>query len=591
MAAVTTTVEAPPGGDASRSGGAEERPHGPVTLLGSTVEGDPLPRMRRRLTPLHFRSDTVWGWLAPIILTLLTGILQFWSITTPHDITFDETYYAKDAYSLLTQGYARSFVNDPDTDESEADKIINSGSTEGIFADDPSLVVHPEVGKWMIAIGEWLFGLTPLGWRFSAAFFGALMVLVMCRLVRRLTGSTLFGCVAGALLALDGLHFVMSRIALLDIFVAFWLLCATHCLVADRDWARARIARLSQVTPRRGRGDFGPIRGLLFRPWRIAAGVCFGLACGSKWSALFVVAGLGLLSWLWDIGMRRAAGVRLPTLKSLAVDAGPAFLSVVGVGFVVYVVSWMGFLTHAQTFEDHFGKAVDDNDWSWSSLDDNRDGSILGVDTPINDELYGARHDLNMLWNYHIELWKFHTGQYIKDATHPFQSHPGGWLLINRPLGIAATSGDSTVIPECPPDESCVKQVLAIGTPVLWWGGVLALFASVGYWVFRRDWRFGVPVVGVLTTWLPWFWNDERPIFFFYAVAIVPYTVISVTLVLGKLVGSHRAPYGRRIIGITAAALFVAAVAINFIYFYPIWTNGLLSNEDWNDRMWIDSWI
>jgi hypothetical protein len=74
------------------------------------------------------------------------------------------------------------------------------------------------------------------------------------------------------------------------------------------------------------------------------------------------------------------------------------------------------------------------------------------VDTPINDELYGARHDLNMLWNYHIELWKFHTGQYIKDATHPFQSHPGGWLLINRPLGIAATSGDSTVIPECPPD-------------------------------------------------------------------------------------------------------------------------------------------
>jgi dolichyl-phosphate-mannose--protein O-mannosyl transferase len=590
MSAVTTTVEASPGGEGSSEEGAR-RPHGPVILLGSTVDGEPLPRMRRRLTPLHFRSDTVWGWLAPIILTLITGFLQFWNVTTPHQITFDETYYAKDAYSLLTQGYARSFVNDPETDESEADKIINEGSTEGIFADDPSLVVHPEVGKWMIAVGEWLFGLTPLGWRFSAALVGTLMVLVMSRLVRRLTGSTLLGCLAGLLLALDGLHFVMSRIALLDIFLAFWLLCATHCLVADRDWARARLARLSQVTPLRGKGDLGPVKALLFRPWRLLAGVCFGLAAGTKWSAVFVVAGFGLLSWLWDVGMRRAAGVRRPLFASAVVDAVPAFVSVVVVGFLVYVASWMGFLTHAQTFEDHFGTAVDENDWTWSSVDDRRDGAIVGIDTPLNDHLYGARHDLNMLWNYHVELWNFHTGDYIKDATHPFQSHPGGWLVINRPLGIAATSGDSTVIPECPPEESCVKQVLAIGTPVLWWGGVLALIASAAYWLIRRDWRFGVPVVGVLTTWLPWFWNDERPIFFFYAVAVVPYTVIAVALVLGKVIGSHRSTYRRRVIGVAATAVFVAAVAVNFAYFYPVWTNGLLTNEDWNDRMWLDSWI
>ncbi len=593
MARVTTTADAPAEGRAGSPevGSESQRPHGAVALLGTTVEGDPLPRMRRRLTPLHYRSDTLWGWLAPLIVTVLAGILQFWNISTPHDLTFDETYYAKDAYSLLTEGYARSFVNDPDTEDSEADAIINGGSTEGIFADDPSLVVHPEVGKWMIAVGEWIFGLTPLGWRFSAALTGTLMVLVMCRLVRRLTGSTLLACVGGLLLALDGLHFVMSRFALLDIFMAFWLLCATHCLVADRDWARARLARMSEVSPRLGRGDFGPVRGLLVRPWRIAAGVCLGLACGSKWSAVLVVAGLGLLSWLWDVGMRRAAGVHRPTLKSLAVDAGPAFLSVVGVGFAVYVVSWVGFLTHAQTFEDAFGTAVDDSDWSWSSVDDNRDGAILGLDTPLNDEVYGARHQLNMLWNYHVELWKFHTGDYIKDATHPFQSHPGGWLVLNRPLGIAATSGDSGVIPECPPGEDCVKQVLAIGTPVLWWAGVPALVVSVGYWVFRRDWRFGVPVVGVLSTWLPWFWNNDRPIFFFYAVAIVPFTVLAVTLVLGKIIGTSRATYGRRVAGVTAAAVFVAAVAANFVFFYPIWTNALLSNEDWNDRMWIDSWI
>jgi dolichyl-phosphate-mannose--protein O-mannosyl transferase len=587
---VTTTVEAPEESERPEEA-APPRTHGTVALLGTTVDGDPLPRVRRRLTPLHFRSDTLWGWLAPLILTVIVGVLQFWNITEPHNITFDETYYAKDSYSLLTQGYARNFVNDSATDESEADEIINAGSTEEIFATGPSLVVHPEVGKWMIAVGEWMFGLTPLGWRFSAAVVGTLMVLVMCRLVRRLTGSTLLGCVAGLLLALDGLHFVMSRFALLDIFVAFWILCGTHCLVADRDWARAKMARLAEVTPSRTLSEFGPVKSLLVRPWRITAGVCFGLACGTKWNAAFVLAALAFLSWAWDCGLRRSLGVRLYTLKSAVADGIPAFFSVVGLAVVVYTFSWVGLLTHGQMFEDAFGHANDPSDWTWSSVNDKRDGPILGIDTPINDELYGFRHDVNMLWNYNLELWRFHTGDYIKDATHPFQSHPGGWLVLNRPLGIAATSGDSSVIPECPPGDSCVKQVLAIGTPVLWWGGVVALFVCAGYWIFRRDWRFGIPVVGVLSAWLPWFWNDERPIFFFYAMVIVPFTVIGVTLVLGKMIGSSRATYTRRLVGVTAAGLCVLVVALNFAYFYPIWTNGLLSNEDWNDRMWIDTWI
>ena len=57
-----------------------------------------------------------------------------------------------------------------------------------------------------------------------------------------MTRSTLLGCVAGLLLALDGLELVMSRTALLDIFVMFWVLAAFGSLVVDRDRSRARIA-------------------------------------------------------------------------------------------------------------------------------------------------------------------------------------------------------------------------------------------------------------------------------------------------------------------------------------------------------------
>jgi dolichyl-phosphate-mannose-protein mannosyltransferase len=526
-----------------------------------------------------------WGWYGPLLVTLFVGVLQFWGLSNPHQITFDETYYAKDAYSLLVKHYAVAFVDNPDTPKvNEADQIINSGSTKGIFADNqPNMVVHPEVGKWMIAFGEWLFGLNPFGWRFSSALIGTLMILVMCRLVRRLTGSTLLGCVAGLLLGFDGLHFVMSRFALLDIFLAFWLLCAVHCLVADRDWARLKLAQRFVTSPQRGRLGFGPVRGFLLRPWRVTAGVCFGLACGTKWSGAVVMAGFFLLMWTWDSGMRRAVGVRWAPLKSLVVDEIPAFFSLILVAFVVYVTTWMGFLTHAQLFEDAFGSAADNNGHAWSSVND-FGGHPRGF-------VQNALHDLDILWNYHKAVYAFHTGAYINAAHHPFQSNPGGWLLINRPLGIAAVSGGPSKVPGCPVGENCVRQVLAIGTPVLWWGGVVALIIGLGYWLSRRDWRFGIPIVGVLTGWLPWFRYDQRPIFFYYAVAIIPFTVIGVTLVLGKILGRADAPSRRRLIGVLTVGAFVFLVAANFAFFYPILSNGLLTNKAWNERMWLTHWI
>ena len=59
------------------------------------------------------------------------------------------------------------------------------------------MVVHPEVGKWMIALGERMFGMNPFGWRFMTALLGTLSVLMLCRIGRRMSRSTLLGCLAG----------------------------------------------------------------------------------------------------------------------------------------------------------------------------------------------------------------------------------------------------------------------------------------------------------------------------------------------------------------------------------------------------------
>ena len=214
------------------------------------------------------------------------------------------------------------------------------------------MIVHPEVGKWLIALGEKAFGMDPFGWRIAAAVVGSLMVLVMCRLARRMTGSTAARRWSpGLLLCFDGLQFVLSRLALLDIFLAFFMLCAVHCLVADRDWYRARLARLVPDQVGRHRRRAGPVRGLLFRPWLLAAGVCWGLAIGTKWTALYPLAAFGLLVGSGapapagpSASAARCCGRRSPTASRRSSASCWS-------ACVVYVATWTGWLMHADEYE------------------------------------------------------------------------------------------------------------------------------------------------------------------------------------------------------------------------------------------------
>lgn len=524
------------------------------------------PPVRSRFTPLVAGSPRLTGWLGPIGIGLLALAMRVWNLGYPRSVLFDETYYAKDAYALTQFGYVQDYKESANGD-------ILDGILTGLWTGEPTQVVHPDGGKWMIAIGEQIFGMTPFGWRISAAVVGALMVVVVARLVRRLTGSTLLGCVAGLLLCFDGMHFVMSRLALLDIFLAFWLLCAVACLVTDRDWGRVRLVAAEQPV-----GRWGPL--LLVRPWRLAAGVCFGMACGTKWNALWFIAVFGLLTYAWDTGARRAIGVRAAWLKSALVDGLPAFLSIVGVAFVVYLLTWTGWLLHHDVYEQRFAFGYGD-DPPWGSY----------LDTPATTWFGQSVEALRSLWHYHLMVFDFHTGDYLEGKTHPYGSQPQGWLLLSRPVGVEAQNDlpPSTAGCTAAADSTCLRQVLILGNPVLWWSGAAALGISVWTWVRRRDWRFGVPVLAVAAGWLPWFLYDDRPIFLFYAIAFIPFTVVAVTLVIGRFLGDHTTGGRRWRVG--AVAAYSVAVIACFAFFYPIYSDQLITHDQWTLRMWFSRWV
>lgn len=536
----------------------------PATLsLSRAPSGTDVPPAAERAILRWRREDPIIAWTGAIVVTAFAFLCRFVRLGSPHAFSFDETYYAKDAWSMLKYGYVHTYIED-------ADKSILNGKATGLWTDTPSMVVHPDVGKWLIALGEKAFGMEPFGWRIAAAVVGALSVLVMCRFVRRVSGSTTLGLLGGLLLALDGLHLVLSRLALLDIFLMFFILSGAHCVVADRQWLRARLAARRRVA--------------LWRPWLMAGGVSFGLAVGTKWSALFPLAVFGLLAFFWSWGARRLLGQRRAIGTALLVDGPVAFASLVLVALVTYVGSWTGWLMHAADYEEALSNT------QYTTYDGGKAWPTAGEDDA--EGIGEVTQSLRSLWYYHQDVYAFHA-HFLNDSNHVYASKPIGWLLLNRPVGVDAQLDIQPGAQGCEAaaGDTCLRQVLLLGNPLIWWGGTAALLFALVRWVGARDWRFGVAVVGVAATWLPWLMYDDRPIFYFYAIAVLPFLVLGLTLTLGAIVGTSNAVTPRRTAGVIVAGSYVVMAALAFAWFWPLWVDELITHGDWLKRIWFSRWI
>jgi dolichyl-phosphate-mannose--protein O-mannosyl transferase len=486
-------------------------------------------------------GSAFWGWAGPLLVTAFGAFLRFDGLGDPHAVMFDETYYVPDALGILRFGVEHQYVQ-------TRNSLLVRGDPH-IFKAGGEFVAHPPFGKILIAAGEWLFGLTPFGWRFAAAVVGSLSILLLARIARRMTRSTLLGCVAGLLLALDGLEYVMSRTALLDIFVMFWVLAAFGCLVVDRDVYRARLAR---ALPEHPGEDSAPRTGI--RWWRVAAGVCLGLAVGSKWNGVWYVPAFAGLTLAWDIGARRAAGFKWTADTALARDLGGLAGSFVLAPLLTYLATWTGWFATGSGY-----------DRTWAAQH--------GVNLPIISPLIS-------LFEYNKAMLAFNTGLHVH---HPYQSEPWTWLALARPVSYfwhctkVASNG------------SCIgdaQEVLALGTPLLWWSSIITLLVCLGWWLTRRDWRAGAVLLGVAAGWLPWFLYPARTQFYFYAVSFVPFLVLSITLCLGLLIGSAHAQPARRAVGAALAGVYLLGVLWDFAYMYPVFAARLLPYAQWYARMW-----
>ncbi|MBY5161951.1 phospholipid carrier-dependent glycosyltransferase [Salsipaludibacter albus] len=464
--------------------------------------------------------------LLPLGIVLLAVGTMLVGVGHPDRIFFDEVYYVNDARDFLEFGVEQGFV------------------------------VHPPLGKLLIASGIHVFGDDPFGWRVVGAVLGVASVWLVWLIARRLGLRLAAAALAGIALALDGVFVAQARTSMLDIHLGFFVLLGTWALVMDLtrvrraddavlaadERSRTRVqappgswAAEQEAAAAVAAGeptDLGPVpsatpRGELQLPrvsrwWLLLAGAAFGAAIAVKWSGALAMLAAGLV-WLgMELARRRRVTGRFTRHLPRALGLGVIALAVVPA--VVYALSWTPWFV---------------------AFDDTYEASSHCA--PNGDELDcdGVVGRGRALVDYHERMIGFHLDL---EAEHAYRAAAWNWPIQRRPVvfyyetcsqdrldRVEKTNDDGEVeVPEpCRVAPGQAAEIFDLGNVATWWL-LLAGLPILGLLLRRRDPAAWVVAVFYAVQFLPWL-VVARPVFNFYTVPLVPFVVLGLALAVDRI--------------------------------------------------------
>lgn len=386
-----------------------------------------------------------------------------WTKTFMNSSYFDEIYHGRTAYEFLNRL-------------------------------EPYETTHPPLGKVVQAVGIWLFGMNPFGWRMMGAFAGALLVPAMYLLAKLLFKQMKWAVLASLFMAVDLLHFAQSRMGTVDTYIVLFVLFAYYFMIKHlQRWSIPSLA------------------------W---SGVFFGLASAVKWSGIYAGFGLAVL-FFWALVVRYRATKSVGTIvKGMA--AGVGYFIVIPV--LIYLLSYIPYLQATQ-----------------------------------------AADSVKDIWTYQKDMYAYHSQL---NATHPFSSKWFEWPLMKRPLWLY--SGADLPM-------NMVSTLVAIGNPILWWGGLVAfVWAIIWGWKQRE---VLLVLIALLSLYVPWMLAPRNLTFIYHFFPMTPFWFLLLVFLLRH--SSQTVPQVGRVL--TATVLSLAVLV--FVLFYPA-VSGMEVSRTYATTMW-----
>ena len=504
-------------------------------------------------------------YLIAAALALGSFALMFYRYWFPPEKIFDEIYFARAAEEYLQRRY-----------------IYES--------------THPPLTKLLITLSTVLFGGMPggdnsHGWRFLDVVFGAAMVWLLYVLAKRITRSSLFAGYAAALLALDGMHFVQSRIATPEGFVGFFSLATLYTFY--RYWIAADLPIPDEPEP--------PIRlRLLVAGASLSAGLLFTLVrfpTESFISKLLVVAYVTLAGYvLYRIFWEARVTGGVSPLK----EARNLWLLLFAVSISCLVTSkWYGVMA--------FGVAatiLGVQWWSRRRRPTARAAMRLDLLVPgvlfVLGSIYAAsytpqflglsdtpgapprQYSLTDVVQSQYGMYEYHAHLV---ATHPYASKWWEWPLDLRPVLYYASYGH-----DAKGNITTAAMIYSLPNPFILWMGLLCV-PIVGYLaVRRRNKGYALIVITYLYQWLPWMLSPRIAwIYHFYV--DIPLVCVCVAVVAN--LAWEKARREPDIAPVVKLGVFgyLAVVAFSFWYFYPELSGVAIPYADWQSHLWLPSWL
>jgi dolichyl-phosphate-mannose--protein O-mannosyl transferase len=404
-------------------------------------------------------------------------------------------------------------------------------------------------------------------WRIAVALLGTATVALVFVLGKRIFRSHTWALIAAFFMAIEGQAIVMSRVALLDGILGFFVLLAFWFLLLDRDQLAGRLA---------GADDGFAIPATWRRPWLLAMGLALGCASAVKWSGIYFIAVFGLYAAGAELFERlanakkaerallateaevepEAAGreqvaagrKRIPLI--LAAQSAIDFALIVPTALVVYLVSWTGWFI-----------------------------SKTGYDYT------SSTNPLAALWQYHKDAYAFHVGLRVP---HNYQANPLTWLFMQRPTSMFYEGYDEGAN-GCNLPSGCASAIDPVPNSLIWYAAVAAILWIAYRWLLSRDRTQGLILLGLVAGYLPWMLYLNRTVFEFYTIAFEPWLMLALAYALRHWVDT-RLPERRGSARIAVAYFMVAGAALT-VFFLPIWIGTTVPHWYWQIHMWLPSWI